>query len=78
MGVGDIKMGFILGILFDWQLAVVALYLSFISASIVGVYLLLFKKKQIKILPFAPFIAFGSILSVVYGNKIIYAFLSII
>jgi len=54
----------------------VALYLSFISASIVGVYLLLFKKKQIKILPFAPFIAFGSILSVVYGNKIIYAFLS--
>ena len=71
MGIGDIKLGFILGILLDWQLVVVALYLSFISASIVGVYLLFFKKKQIKILPFAPFIAFGSIISFIFSEQIL-------
>ena len=71
MGIGDVKFALVLGLMLSLKLAIVALYTSFISASIVGAYLIVSKSKSEKILPFAPFLSFGAILAYFYGQQII-------
>ena len=71
MGIGDVKLAVVLGFMLNLKLAVVALYTSFISASIVGVYLIASKRKSERILPFAPFLSFGAMIAYFYGQQII-------
>tara|TARA_B000000565_G_scaffold236483_1_gene198121 strand:- start:135 stop:434 length:300 start_codon:yes stop_codon:yes gene_type:complete len=71
MGIGDVKLAVVLGFMLNLKLAVVALYTSFISASIVGVYLIASKRKSERIIPFAPFLSFGAIIAYSYGQQII-------
>ena len=71
MGIGDVKLAVVLGFMLNLKLAVVALYTSFISASIVGVYLIASKRKSERILPFAPFLSFGAMMAHFYGLQII-------
>ena len=71
MGIGDVKLAVVLGFMLNLKLAVVALYTSFISASIVGVYLIASKRKSERILPFAPFLSFGAVMAYFYGQQII-------
>ncbi len=71
MGIGDVKLAVVLGFMLSLQLAIVALYMSFISASIVGVYLIVSKRKSKKIIPFAPFLSFGAMIAHFYGQQII-------
>ena len=71
MGIGDVKLAVVLGFMLSLKLAVVALYTSFISASIVGVYLIVSKSKSERILPFAPFLSFGAMIAYFYGLQII-------
>ena len=71
MGIGDVKLAVVLGFMLSLKLAVVALYTSFISASIVGVYLIASKRKSERILPFAPFLSFGAMMAYFYGLQII-------
>jgi len=70
MGIGDVKLAVVLGFMLSLKLAVVALYTSFISASIVGVYLIVSNSKSEKILPFAPFLSFGTMMAYFYGQQI--------
>ena len=70
MGI-DVKLAVVLGFMLNLKLAVVALYTSFISASIVGVYLIASKRKSERILPFAPFLSFGAMMAYFYGLQII-------
>ncbi|HJM83813.1 MAG TPA: prepilin peptidase [Candidatus Marinimicrobia bacterium] len=78
MGIGDVKLALVCGFLLNWQLTIVAIYISIISASIIGIFQMYIIKRPMEILPFAPFISLGTVFSFIYGNKIIYAFLSII
>ena len=71
MGIGDVKLAVVLGLMLSFKLAIVALYTSFISASIVGAYLIVSKSKSEKILPFAPFLSFGAIMAYFYGQQFI-------
>ena len=71
MGIGDVKLAVVLGLMLSLKLAIVALYTSFISASIVGAYLIVSKGKSKKILPFAPFLSFGAMMAYFYGQQII-------
>ena len=71
MGIGDVKLAVILGFMLNLKLAVVALYVSFISASLVGFYMLIIKRKSERILPFAPFLSLGAIIAYFYGQQII-------
>ena len=71
MGIGDVKLAVVLGFMLSLKLAVVALYISFISASFVGVYLIFSKRKSERIIPFAPFLSFGAITAYFYGQQII-------
>ena len=72
MGIGDVKLAVVLGFMLSLKLAVVALYTSFISASIVGVYLIASKRKSERIIPFAPFLSLGAITAYFFGQNIIY------
>jgi len=71
IGAGDIKLVAMTGIFLGLQNILLALFLSFLLASFVGIFMILIKKARMDSrLPFAPFLAFGALVSLVYGNQI--------
>ncbi|MDP2874211.1 MAG: prepilin peptidase [bacterium] len=71
MGWGDVKLGFLLGLIGGWPIAVVGLFISFLTGAIVGFMLILAGKKSLKeTLPFGPFLIFGSVVGLVFGQRI--------
>tara|TARA_B100000902_G_scaffold326523_1_gene321679 strand:- start:321 stop:1079 length:759 start_codon:yes stop_codon:yes gene_type:complete len=71
MGIGDVKLAFIMGLMLDLQGAIVAMYIAFIVASLVGVAKLFWNNENERILPFAPFICLGGITSFLFNENII-------
>jgi len=72
MGVGDIKFAAALGLWLGWKCLLLALLLSFILGGISGFLLLIFKlKKRKDFIPFGPFIALGSLISMLYGIEML-------
>lgn len=71
LGAGDIKLVAMTGIFLGLQKTLLALFLSFLSATIVGISMILLKKAQMNSrLPFAPFLTIGALISLVYGTQI--------
>lgn len=69
MGFGDVKLVVPLGLLLGWPNALIAIFLAFISGSIVGLILIVLKIRKFKqIIPFGPFLIFGSFTSLIFGN----------
>lgn len=57
MGYGDAYLGFALGFLVGWPLALLGLFLSFLSGSVIGLALIFSGKKTMKSpIPFGPFL----------------------
>ena len=72
MGVGDIKLAFLLGFICGWPLAVIGLFSAFIIGSIIGLILLAAKIKKLKsAIPFGPFLIVGFYIALFWGEKII-------
>lgn len=72
MGIGDIKLAFLLGFVIGWPMVVINLFSAFIIGSIVGLILLALKIKKLKSeLPFAPFLIIGFYVAVFWGERII-------
>jgi len=72
MGVGDIKLAFLIGLLLGWPNTLLALFLAFLIGAIIGLGLIILKKKTIKSeLPFGPFLILGIYLALFLGEKII-------
>jgi prepilin signal peptidase PulO-like enzyme (type II secretory pathway) len=77
MGAGDIKIGLILGLLAGFPGALLAMFFSFFSGSILGlIYLFATRgkvdKKGLKTsLPFAPFLILSSFLVITYGKIVV-------
>ncbi|MHB1125381.1 MAG: prepilin peptidase [Bacillota bacterium] len=72
MGGGDIKLAAVAGIFLGWQGILTALFLAVIAAGLVGGILLLVKKKGRKDpIPFGPFIALGSLVSLLWGAEVL-------
>jgi len=75
MGLGDVKLVFALGLLMRWPDIGLALILSFILGSIVGLYQM--SKGDINLkssVPFGPFIASGVVLVFFFGYDIVNAY----
>lgn len=71
MGLGDVKLVFLLGLLNGFPAIVIALYIAFLTGAIIGVILMVIGKKKLRShIPFGPFLIGGSILALVYGNQI--------
>ncbi|HEY5589003.1 MAG TPA: A24 family peptidase [Candidatus Paceibacterota bacterium] len=64
LGGGDIKLMFVLGMFLGAKGVLYALLLAFVIASIISIFLLVFKiKKRKDYIPFGPFLAIGSFLA---------------
>ena len=71
IGGGDVKLGFILGLLLGWQLGLVALFTAYILGAVIGVALILLKRFSFKSqVPFGPFLILGTVIALVWGQEI--------
>ncbi|MGA2911513.1 MAG: prepilin peptidase [Candidatus Levyibacteriota bacterium] len=73
MGGGDIKLAFVLGLFLGFPNIVIALYLAFLTGAIVGIILILWKKKSFQntTLPFGPFLILGTLVCLFWGDLIL-------
>jgi len=69
MGMGDVKLGFFMGLFFGSPQILIALPLSFFIGSIIGIALIIFKRKKFKSeVPFAPFLVSGTFLVMLFDQ----------
>jgi prepilin signal peptidase PulO-like enzyme (type II secretory pathway) len=72
MGFGDVKLAFLLGLFLGFPDIVLALYIAFLTGGIVGIILILWKKKKLKSsVAFGPFLILGTIISFFLSPQII-------
>lgn len=76
-GGGDIKLIAVCGYILGWKNNLVAFFISLITASIISIWLLSLKKKNLKNhIPFGPHLCIGIAISFFYGSQIIRWYLS--
>ncbi len=72
MGMGDIKLAFLIGLVTGLPLVVVALLIGILIGGIVAVIFLLLRKKGRKdVIPYGTFLAIGPIITLFWGNEIL-------
>lgn len=72
MGVGDIKLAFLMGLILGYPNILVALFLAFLIGAIIGVGLIILGKKTIKSeVPFGPFLVISTMIALFWGKEII-------
>jgi len=79
MGGGDVKLGFLMGLILSWPLVLLSLFLSFIIGSVVGIFLIFLGNKKMKsVIPFGPFLVLGTFIALFWGERIVGWYLSMI
>ncbi len=74
MGLGDVKLVFLMGLILGFPRIVVALYLAFLTGAGLGVILILLRRKNLKSkIAFGPFLIIGTVIAYFWGNQIIMA-----
>ncbi|OGZ24411.1 MAG: hypothetical protein A2896_01230 [Candidatus Nealsonbacteria bacterium RIFCSPLOWO2_01_FULL_43_32] len=72
MGIGDIKLAFLMGLVLGWPNILAALFLAFMSGAMIGIGLIFLGKKTLKSeVPFGPFLVAGTFISLFFGKIII-------
>ncbi|HSH58728.1 MAG TPA: hypothetical protein VK988_03620, partial [Acidimicrobiales bacterium] len=75
MGFGDVRLAGLIGMTLGWLSVghvLVGLFLGFLTASLVGVALIVLNLKGRKDkVPFGPFLATGAFVAILFGNQII-------
>lgn len=72
MGVGDVKLGAMLGAFLGWKLALLSILLSMLMGGPLAVTLLATGKKGRKDpIPFGPFLALGGLISLFWGEAVL-------
>jgi len=71
MGMGDVKLGALVGLMSGYPLVAIALLLAVITGGLVAAILLAFKiKKRSDPIPFAPFLATSAMVTLLWGQTI--------
>lgn len=71
MGIGDIKLAFLMGLILGWPNILAALFLAFFAGAVVGIILILVGRKTLKSqIPFGPFLVGGTIFVLLFGSQI--------
>jgi len=79
MGWGDAILAFFLGIILGWPESLIALIIAFLIGGGVALILLALKKKKMKgYVPFAPFLSFGALTVMLFGDIIIEKYLALL
>lgn len=77
MGMGDVKMALLMGTFLRVSVAP-AMFAAFVAGSVTGTFLIMTGIKGRKdLIPFGPFLAFGSIAAVFFGQNMIDWYLSV-
>jgi leader peptidase (prepilin peptidase) / N-methyltransferase len=78
LGLGDVTMMLAVGAYLGWMKAILTLILASFAGALVGIFLLFFRKKDLQYsLPFGSFLAPAAFASLLWGDKIIGAYLSL-
>jgi leader peptidase (prepilin peptidase)/N-methyltransferase len=78
LGLGDVTMMLMVGAFLGWKQTLLTLILASIGGAIVGVFFIIFKKKDLQhALPFGTFLAPAAFVALLYGQQIIDAYLSL-
>lgn len=79
MGMGDVKLSFGLGLILGWPKVIVAMFLAFILGAGVATILLLSRKRKFgQTIPFGPFLILSSLLTLVWGDKLVSYYISLL
>ena len=78
MGLGDVKMMFMVGAYLGWRLTILTIFLGVFSGSIIGVAVMMRRReKNMQMqLPFGIFLGIGSIFALLIGSRIIVWYIS--
>jgi leader peptidase (prepilin peptidase)/N-methyltransferase len=78
MGLGDVKMLFMVGAYLGWPLTILTIFLGVVGGSVVGVGLMLRRRERDMqmLLPFGIFLGIGAIISLLVGQRIIAWYIS--
>lgn len=72
MGMGDVKLSYFMGLLLSFPSILPALLIAFVSGSIIGIILIVFKKKNFQSkIPFGPFLSLGTIFAFFWSEELI-------
>ncbi len=71
IGLGDLRLGAIMGFLLGWQNTLVALFLAYFLGAAVGIILIVLQRKKGKsMIPFGPFLVLGTFVAYFWGEGI--------
>lgn len=72
MGFGDVKLAGVLGLFFGFPKTIVCFYVAFLTGALLGIILIVWRKKRAKdTIAFGPFLVFGAILSLFFGDQLV-------
>jgi leader peptidase (prepilin peptidase)/N-methyltransferase len=73
MGLGDVKMMFMVGAYLGWRLTILTLFLGVLSGSLIGIGLMVIERQydSKKLLPFGVFLGIGAMLSLLLGPHVV-------
>ncbi|MBI4090963.1 MAG: prepilin peptidase [Candidatus Komeilibacteria bacterium] len=72
IGGGDIRLGFLMGVMLGWPVVLAALFISYVAGSIIGVGLIAFGKKTLQSkVPFGTFLTAATFVSLFWGQELI-------
>ena len=73
MGLGDVKMMFMVGAYLGWRLTILTIFVGVLSGSIIGVLLMVGKGKRDMqmLLPFGIFLGLGALASLLFGSYLV-------
>jgi leader peptidase (prepilin peptidase)/N-methyltransferase len=73
MGLGDVKMMFMVGAYFGWRLTILTIFMGVLSGSIIGIGLMMRQRRRNMqmLLPFGVFLGIGAIAALLFGSHIV-------
>lgn len=70
MGTGDVPLVFLIGLYLGFPMAIVGVFLAFLSGAFISIILLASGRKSFRqAIPFGPFLVFGSIVALFWGSS---------
>jgi len=73
MGLGDVKMMFMVGAYLGWRETILTIFLAVVSGSVIGIFLMLQqgRRNMQMLLPFGVFLGIGSVAALLFGPQIV-------
>jgi len=72
MGLGDVKLALLMGLVLGWPDILMALFLAFFFGALVGIFLIIVGRKQLKsAIPFGPFLVVATAIVMFFGQQTI-------